>query len=876
MDERRPRPSKGQLARGRCIIANFVEQATLVLVDKASKNAARINAELTKLLATANKLKSIKIDIKGLSAATTQTKNLAREMDRAARAAQRIRVPNISGVNVPPVAQSARAAQPRRRTGIVGAGFNGIGVGVGGMSAGGAIATGAALQAGRSAGRAVVASSAERTTQAMLGFTTAELAKLAESAEDASKGMFLVTKTESQAAARNLKNAGASDAALTGLTRTVLESQNMLTSQFGADEAKRITESNIKIADLAGVLDDEKLGAALIRAATSAQLRGGKDFNPKTFLAAVRTSGQAQTLAEQALTEFAANVDEKGQRFGSDLSRTFQVLEATGKPGEGVAAGIVDGLKESGFKDFFEANREAVKADPFAEMRRFFIPLLEGAGVDTRNAVAVDKFLRDQGVIDRKTRQTITTAVTKKRERELDRANAKRVKAEAFEAAARKDIGLAITAVSTQFKDLSATALQPFADKLAPMLTDFAAGLDDLARGDFSKSAIAALATGGVAAAGVVAVQNAPAIALTLAARQHMGAAAALTRAAGSISAGGRGTPAGAATRSARSGRAGRGAVMGGAGSLMFSALDGELTGADWNAAGGAIAGGFIGAPFGPVGVAIGSTAGDYIGRAFGEQIKNFVTTAKGIVVQAGKDAGILANDVKVVMGPTPTGGLGQGPTFGQFFGTSPEAGKPGADIQNIISTQQKITNNLAAEQSRIATAQAKVDAELRAFRNVENADRGPRPVEVAAAGAPIPVTITNQDLTPVATQTPMSVVTAQAMQTQTPGTLERTTQTFLTGMDVNFAEAQTRFATTFATGGAEAGVAVQNGVTTGGTSAGAAMANSIIAAGQQAAAAMAAAINSATARVQVSNTGAGNTIPAGAPSNTGALQPVE
>lgn len=66
-------------------MASFTERATLEVKDKSTSQIRKINSELKKLQATARSLRTIRIDITGLSAATRQVNNLTRALGNLKR-----------------------------------------------------------------------------------------------------------------------------------------------------------------------------------------------------------------------------------------------------------------------------------------------------------------------------------------------------------------------------------------------------------------------------------------------------------------------------------------------------------------------------------------------------------------------------------------------------------------------------------------------------------------------------------------------------------------------------------------------------------------------------------------------------------------------
>lgn len=638
----------------------FVEEAVLKIIDDSSSKIKKINSELRQLQATARSMRNMPLGINA-ERLSTQTKKLTADLtriakphaikldssalDRANQKAGRLaaQLRNLSGrVNIAQGIAPGGGGRGGLR-GVAGAGFGGVGIGIGGLGIGGAVGATTGFAAARTAGQEVLARAAEETTLRTMGYTAEAIRELGEVSRRATQGTLNVTETRALAAARNLRNAGVQDEALESLTKTVAQTEAALTQQFGAEEARRITETNIKIADLAGALDNTKQAAALLEAGAALQITGGEDFNFKSFIAAVRTSGLAATLSADALVNFASAVDEQGTRAGDGLNRLNKVLSATG-PGQGVLGAQLAALSESGIRGRIDRRRAEFDADPFAVLVEELEPLLMARGVDLvaarrgegKEISKLNTELKAMG-FNTKEFRLVQGELIKKEERQRDRARSRQVRFDRFRENAEKDIGLAMKALTAQFKDVAAAGLGPVAKLLAPTLVEVAEGLDNLARGDLSFKNLMAFAKAAGVATASFAVLNADKVLLGVAARSLIksggsltSAAAALTRAAqvqgaqggvGGVGVGGGGK----GGQGTGVGRVGRGVGGGVAGAAISGAI--ELgTGGDIESAVDVSVGAFIvgvaGSLAGPVGTTIGSFIGAEIGRAAGPSIR--------------------------------------------------------------------------------------------------------------------------------------------------------------------------------------------------------------------------------------------------------------
>lgn len=622
-------------------MGSFVESATLRINDQSSAKLNKLTASLRAMQKAAQSLQRTTGKAFNVRTNTTQIGRAVRDLSRLNAALKNTSKTQISPrVNMAGVGRLSsrleRVQQQIRRINNQSVGPNGGGVGGGrggngqgngngnnrggvfgrfprnimpilGLSAGYDVANGVRTAA-RTAGSATLAVQSERSQQQILGWTAQEMMELDKAASDATRGMLNLTKTQALASARNLKTAGTTGDALTQLTRVASQSEAALTPIWGKDAARRITESNIKIADLAGALDDVGKGSRLLEAGAAIQLRGGEDFNFKTFLAAIRTSGAAMSLSAEGMVNFASAVDEQGQRAGSGLARFTKVLtiplEQAGKGG-GVAKGTVKALTDSGIRTGAGANDDRLlREDPGQWIRKNILPVLVKNGVNIDDAPAVQKALTQMGFVGQE-RKFVEGEIVKRREREADRAQARRVRIDKVTELAQRDLGLALQQLGAQFKDVSSKVLEPVFRGIAPLVSGAAKALDDLEQGNISRRAVVGAAGAAGAAALGFAAANPHIVALGVAGIRLTSAAAALRGAAVSLRGGGGPLGGGGGGRRGRGRGVLRGAGVGiGAGAFALAGMEGGFTSPE--AISSAIGTGllFVG---GPLGAAVGT-----------------------------------------------------------------------------------------------------------------------------------------------------------------------------------------------------------------------------------------------------------------------------
>ena len=140
-------------------MASFTESATLIVRDQASKPIGKINAALKQLEATARGLKSIKVNITGLTKASNDIRKLTGELNRLKAATAQVRV-NTSGIAAATRQLNALRAQAARPINV---------------AARAAVAPGARTAAGLGAGARLPATFGVHVLGGIVGLTAASM-----------------------------------------------------------------------------------------------------------------------------------------------------------------------------------------------------------------------------------------------------------------------------------------------------------------------------------------------------------------------------------------------------------------------------------------------------------------------------------------------------------------------------------------------------------------------------------------------------------------------------------------------------------------------------------------------------------------------------
>lgn len=636
---------------------SFIEKAVLTVENRSSSKLRAINRDLLKLHKTAGLVSRSMRNIKGPKITTAGLSSINKTVAAINRLTAAKKRANAIGLRSPRTTGGGIGG-----AGGIGGGGRGRGASGGGYYGGGnekrlksiyarypanipgvfnlmaGYTTFAAAQGvARTGAGAIGDRSRERFTQQMMGLAPKQITMLGTAAEKATAGLLGVTKTTAMATSRNLLMAGATAETVTDLTRIQLQIRQATASLLGEARAERFSEQAVKVADLAGKLDDPKFATKLLTAMGQAQLVAGRDFNFDQALTGFRNlAGQALTMNSDAMLKMSMIFEEQGRRGASGFRTLDRTLNTNSINKKDLVRLIAGG---------FRTDKGAVDAELFSRDQIGWITKIVGskldvAGISRDDGTAIKAFLVKNGFAQ-SSLQVITSAILKEREMNAAVERAKQIDFNTAEAKSRKNLVQASKMVAKQFENLTAATTPMLTSLLAPKLVDFAKTLRNWSRGDFANTgttkALIAAAVGGVA---YTAVKHPGAIALTFSALKLRGSASALSAAAGKLSlAGSRaGIGGGVVGGKGKKGNSGA-AVVGGKGGFKskvgFGAFGGGLVVTNeliagryaeaGNAFAGAVAGGLIGSLGGPVGALIGSTIGAEIGSSFK---KSFLTTA--------------------------------------------------------------------------------------------------------------------------------------------------------------------------------------------------------------------------------------------------------
>jgi len=671
-------------------LASFTEQATLILKDRSSANVNKINRSLAKLLATTKRLKS--------AGGTVRLRVNAGDLTRAHTSATKLSA-SLRGINsrstVVKVNSSQITTAQRRATrlqntlrnmpnanlgggGAMGGGPGGVGGGRGGQGQnpktgrfGSSFGAGRpflayeayfGLRRGIGAGFGAIGDlQNQRSASAQAGFTGDKLKEIESAAEGATRGLLSVTKASSFAVARNLATAGANGEILRKLAAVAARSESSLAIAFDPATASRVMESAVKITDLGGGLENAQRGKDILEAVTAAKIRGGPDFDVKSYLSAVRISGLSATLNKEGFLALAEMTDELGRVSGSGLARLSQVLTGT----SGVNKKTIASLTRAGLRDskgIVLQGENDIRTDPAAWARENLVPLVD-AGIKKANnlsaealqlmkdndpaqyGLAVSKELAKLGLTKNDMR-TAAQLVTKADQMEQNVRRSSSLNFNQERELAAGNFGRSLDLLGTQMLNLIAVGVDPLAKALAGVPLFLADAVNKIANdpvllGITQAGGAAALGAGAYFGGKMLLGWATAGPRLSIAATQLSAAAMALQGAAG-VSGGMNGSG-----RANRGGRAGSGltrnlgklAGIGLVGAALYqfssemSDVKGGATAAKDAAFGlvGSLGGGLLGAKigaaagsfFGPLGSGIGSVILGAVGFAFGPDLLN-------------------------------------------------------------------------------------------------------------------------------------------------------------------------------------------------------------------------------------------------------------
>ncbi|UPT53293.1 hypothetical protein [Synechococcus phage Ssp-JY38] len=579
-------------------MASFVEQATLRIVDQSTRQIRTINSALQKLFATARRGKNIPIRF-NLTQAQSQVRRLTADIERlkraqTARGRQLISAPTSAQVTRINQAATAmeRYARAARRASSVGFPMPPVarGFGPGGMAGAAMGARGGNLLPLSTTPFPFNIPTAFNIGVAHLTVTgTMQLAGAAvraglEAQATETRSEIIVRDPELQALLREVTRqaiiqserisatrAGeiSLDAIVAGLRGDVarqvvpriaeLEGQAML---IAPERSEELTLLSNKVLNLSNRVEDADQAMALAEGVFRASIVAGESFNAATTIAALRTSGFANTLDPEGLVGFSMAIDALGRQAGTALLRLqkelFTPLAQAGA-GAGIAKGAVEALIASGIRDqtgLSQEQAERFRSDPALFIQTDIRDALQRIGIDVEDRTAVLRALGEAGFAQTSGR-LIADALSSIEESQRGRELVRNIRFdESTEAAAADDLGAALKNLTAGFNTFSANVLDPLFAQAAPAVNAFGKFLETLGMAEGIGGQLQRLAFGVTAAAtafgvirGGTSLVNRVFNPLNASASALNGSAAALTRAAVALGGSSVGGPAGRGRR---------------------------------------------------------------------------------------------------------------------------------------------------------------------------------------------------------------------------------------------------------------------------------------------------------------------------------------
>ncbi|AZO15090.1 hypothetical protein EJ069_10325 [Mesorhizobium sp. M2A.F.Ca.ET.043.05.1.1] len=456
-------------------MANFVEQATLRLVDQSSGPIRKVNAELKKLFTTVNKLqsKTIKLDVnaKGLNQATTATRKLNADLSKLAARRPRVNVNTTAAQQQINALKNAVNSLPKSRTIRLNTSGNpNVPQGAGGGN--GSVQRANNLFASRRADNDWVAAGRiiARSFVASMGFTLAQLTRnatktagqgimslddaralarvsgvdvggLEASASRAAAGTKGVSIADIMAAA--VEQQGQLQARLKAGTITQAEYNRQLdatTTQIakstqiygtlqgdfkgGAEQARQV----LKALDLTTSSNDPVKNLQKRQAMTDAimksQIAVGGDVDAADIKRKLQQLGPvaAQSLTPRGMQVLIHSMDEAGASAAANIRSSFRDLTRGDLNKKDKQRQIAAGLRDKNGKTVFTDEQ---LGDPLAMAADVIIPKLRAMGTNLDSTTAVMAALDDQLGFTTKGAQLFASIIPQiaQKEQELTRAN---------------------------------------------------------------------------------------------------------------------------------------------------------------------------------------------------------------------------------------------------------------------------------------------------------------------------------------------------------------------------------------------------------------------------------------------------------------------
>ncbi|MGO6689944.1 hypothetical protein [Rhizobium leguminosarum] len=597
-------------------MASFIEQATLSIDDKASKQVRLLNKDINNLIRNAKRLNGLKFDVGGIKQAQSQVRSLGKSIN----ALPKSRTVNLTvnqttrnrasgpaaGRSPPPPPVLPPSSGPGTRGGVRGNLLLGFGNDSTLQTAGRIIARAFTAtigfdlrrlvdMTGKSASRGVSTLDTARTNAIVAGIrdvpgfeASARSAALSSSGVSAGDIMGALTEQVSNLQVQLDKGSITSEQYnkqlkfLTDTTARTTQAFGTIRGSFdtGANDVRQIFRS-LSLTN-AG-LDTDKQGS-FVKAIGNAIAASGGDITGDEVRHTLQQLGTtvAQSLSPEGLARVLLIRDEGGRQSTNEVRTAIQDLIRSNLNKADKAAQIESGLRGANGQTRFGA---ADLADPVAFAEKEILPRVKAAGIDPQDSIKVSSFIDEVLGFSQTGARALTGFVKSVQQNQVE-----------LERFRGTDVGKANTneTLVTSFKEVETSfqdAISKNSDSIVAALKFGSAGLSGLIDKAGSGTLPSATDLAGFAAVGVAsALQSAldpTTRPLALAALALDGSAAALTAsaavlsgagiAAGIAGAGGLGATGGIARGTAAiAGLASTGGVLAGIAALLKGSSSGS------------------------------------------------------------------------------------------------------------------------------------------------------------------------------------------------------------------------------------------------------------------------------------------------------------
>lgn len=388
-------------------MASFVEMATLKLNDQSSSNIRKINNELKSLFATANKLRSMKIDLKINDSSIRKAQSELNKLTRSGVTGPKIKF----NTNLNQVQQQLRKTAQNQHgniffssrfdTNIRAAGalmargfVAGIGAGAGRLLA----------NAGRSAGQGITSIDDARAVARASGVNTDILEASATKAAAGTKGVSIAdimsAAVEQQGQLESRLRAGTITQAeyvkqLDSTTMQIAQATQVYGSlkgnfRDGAEQARQLQ----KVLDLMGANTPAER-ARLTDVIERSQIAAGGDVSAEDIKRKLQQLGPAATLGltDRGLAALVSAMDEGGARAATNFRTSFQDLTRGNLNKTDKERQIAAGLRDASGKSTLTQEQ---LGDPIGTAIDVIIPKLNAMGVNLSSVTDVAAALDNQ------------------------------------------------------------------------------------------------------------------------------------------------------------------------------------------------------------------------------------------------------------------------------------------------------------------------------------------------------------------------------------------------------------------------------------------------------------------------------------------------